>query len=229
MRKTSPNPCRGIYVSSAPAGDVGFFKVAIKLCGTSGREQQGLSTTGSCREILHPAWSACRTTCACWWSQLNFEIWACLKLKLESKPPGRKQCELSFFFSFLKTLQTKSTLCSQLQIKSSSRWASLRKVSWLRISSGIWVCSCTQIRGFGQSCTIPLWLQTPTEARAGWEDPAAGAVPGVGRGTCLRQAKALAGGTGDAMGPGLQCSDLQVPNSLPPAPLPALLMFIETS
>lgn len=38
-----------------------------------------------------------------------------------------------------------------------------------------------------------------------------------------------AGGTGGAMGPGLQRTDLQVPNNLTSAPLPALLMFIETS
>jgi len=38
-----------------------------------------------------------------------------------------------------------------------------------------------------------------------------------------------AGRTGSAMRPGLQRTDLQVPNNLTSAPLPALLTFVETS
>lgn len=46
----------------------------------------------------------------------------------------------------------------------------------------------------------------------------ASAVPMVGRGTFLQQAKALAGGTEGVTGSGPQNTDLQVPNSLVPAP-----------
>lgn len=47
----------------------------------------------------------------------------------------------------------------------------------------------------------------------------AGAVPVVGRGMFLQQAKALAGGAEGVTAPGLQRSHLQAPNSLIPAPL----------
>lgn len=56
----------------------------------------------------------------------------------------------------------------------------------------------------------------------------AGVAPGVGRGTFLQQEKALAGGAEGVTRPDLQHSDLQVPNSLIPAPL-SLLVFVEMS
>lgn len=121
----------------------GFISVTIKLCSALGREQQGLCTVGSCREILNLR-GLHAEQCVCW----NFEIWACLKLKLESKPPGRKQRELFFFF--FQTLETKSTFCSQLHIKS-TRWAlkSLLTKHQFRFSdlllhpnTGVWLELC---------------------------------------------------------------------------------------
>lgn len=104
LERNEENVPKPVYVqvnaSSAPAGDAVLFRLLLSSAvggvrqGAAGAEHhwklQG--NPSPCTVCMQ---NRARTR---WWSRLNFEIWACLKLKLESKPPGRKQCEPFFFF-----------------------------------------------------------------------------------------------------------------------------------
>lgn len=113
LRKMSSDPCTRMYVSSAPAGDVGLFL----LLWSSAVHQAGSSGGWTRLETAGKPFALHAEQCRHW----NFEIWACLKLKLESKPPGRKQCEPCFATpapQYRATAEAAPSLCgSRLRIK----------------------------------------------------------------------------------------------------------------
>lgn len=138
LERSEENVPKSMYMqvnaSSAPVGDVVLF--ILLLSSVARGVRQGAAGPEHHWELQgNPL--LCMQDTVCWWSQLNFEIWtSCLKLKLESKPPGRKQCNLLFVclwcvfgfcfvcwfglvFVFVFKPCKLSTVCSQLHIKSS--------------------------------------------------------------------------------------------------------------